>query len=384
MIRMLTAYTREIDEVETSVSEILEQLDLEHRLLASSVGILSFHPDFLESGVVRALADALPFDTVGGTSSNVSIGGAMGGLMLVVTVLTSDDVVFRTGVSRAIADDPDGAMRELYARVAPPEMGRPSLLFVYAPVLDKVSGDDLVRALDAASGCVPQFGSLATTHLPDFSGIETCANGEHHADALALVAFFGDVSPKFYLTGIPEDRVIRQRATITSAVKNRIQRINNLLPTDYLESVGLAENGDISGIASFPFVLTLTDGSKVARSVYKTTDEGHILAFGDTPEGAELDFSDSDAEFIINSTGETAAHLASTLKTGNVLIFSCAGRRWVLGVTTEREMEEVARRLGDSFASQFAYSGGEICPVKNRDGRQVNRFHNFSMVACAL
>jgi hypothetical protein len=381
---MLTAYTREIDDVEISVAEILEQLDLRNQALENSVGILSFHPEFLDSGVVAAIAKTLPFDTIGGTSSNVSAGGALGGLMLVVTVLTSDDVAFRAGASLPITGDPEGPLRELYSRLASPEMGTPSLLFVYGPVIDQVNGDDYVRLLDAVSGGVPLFGSLATTNSLNLFGIETFANGERHTDALTLIAFFGETRPEFYQVGIPDEKATRRKATITEAVNNRIQKINGMVPLDYLESVGLAENGDISGIGSFPFVLTLDDGSQVARSIYKTTEEGEILSFGAAPKGAEVVFSDCDAECVVQSAKGMMARISTSHRTGSVLIFSCAGRRWTLGVTTESEMEEIAHALSAAFAYQFAYSSGEICPVKNRDGRLVNRFHNFSLVACVL
>jgi hypothetical protein len=381
---MLTAYTREIDEIETAVAEILEQLDLGSRTLTNSVGILSFHPEFLETGAATAIAKALPFDTVGGTASNVSTGGALGDLMLVATVLTSDDVAFRAGASLPIENDPEGVVRELYSRIAPSEMGKPALLFVYGPVADQVDGDDFVRLLDMVSGGVPLFGSLATTNLPDLSGIETFSNGKRHTAALTLVAFFGEVRPTFYLAGIPGERAIRKRATITEATRNRILRINDLVPIDYLESIGLARNGDISGIGSFPFILTLGDGSKVARSIYRVTEDGAIFAFGAVPVGAELGFSDSNAEFVIQSAKESMNRITTSHGAGNVLIFSCAGRRWTLGVTMESEADEVARALGGAFAYQFVYSSGEFCPVQNRRGCFVNRFHNFSLIACVL
>jgi hypothetical protein len=60
MIKMLTAFTREADEAEVAVSEILAQLDLEHKLLAHSVGIMNYYFDFFETGVAGAISDALP------------------------------------------------------------------------------------------------------------------------------------------------------------------------------------------------------------------------------------------------------------------------------------------------------------------------------------
>jgi hypothetical protein len=381
---MLSAYTRELDDLEISVAEILAQLRLPERKLRNSVGILAFHPEFLETGAAQAISAALPFDSIGGTTSNAAIAGAIGDLMLTVTVLTSDEVIFRAGASAPIADDPSEPLRELYSRLAPEPAEKPSLLFTLAPVITNTGGDDLIEALDAVSGGIPLFGSLAFTHMPDFSGIETCCNGNRHADVFTLIAMFGKLEPKFYLTSIPDDRVFQQNAVITSSVKNRIQSIDGLAPLEYLESIGLAESGSIAGISSIPFVLTLDDGSRIARSAYKTTEEGHILAYGTIPQGAKIGFSDVDADFVLQSTKETITQAIAAAQSRSALLFSCAGRRWTLGARTEIEIKELATHLDNNFAYQFAYSGGEICPVRNREGRLVNRFHNFSMIACLL
>jgi small ligand-binding sensory domain FIST len=386
MIRILSAHTREIDDVEISVAEILEQLDLGEHLLRNSVGILAFPPEFLETDVVKAIGAALPFDSIGGTTSNAAVAGAMGGLgepMLAVTVLTSDEVVFRAGASGAIGDDPQAPIRELYARIAPLPTEKPSLLFMLAPVMDSVGGDDLIEALDAVSGGAPLFGALVSSHLVDLGGA-TCWNEFRYSDALVLIALFGDVRPEFAMSLIPDDRVIRQNSVITRAAGNQIQEINGLVPTHYLEAIGLAKNGNVIGMSSIPFILTLNDGSRAVRSVYKTTEEGYVLSFGMTPQGARIGFSDCSGDFVLRSARETAARIAAPSGARSALIFSCNARQWSVGANTDAEIKEVAKGLDDSLAYQFAYSVGEICPVRNQDGRLVNRFHNFSIIACLL
>jgi hypothetical protein len=245
-------------------------------------------------------------------------------------------------------------------------------------------GDDFIEALDAASGGAPVFGSLASSHMPDCSGIETCCNGEHHAGLFTLVALFGEVNPEFYLTTIPDERIIHQKAVITKAVKNRIQSINNRVPLDYLASVGLAKNGSIAGISSIPFVLTLEDGSRVVRSAYSATEEGYVMSYGTIPQGAKADFSDGSGAFVLQSARDDIARAVAASGNGNALIFSCRGRKWPLGAVALAEINEVAKELDRSCIYQFAYSAGEFCPVKNQDGRLVNAFHNFSMIACLL
>jgi hypothetical protein len=387
MIRILSAYTREVDDVETSVAEILKQLDLRKRLLRNSIGILMFHPEFLETGAVQAVSAALPFDSIGGTTSNVAVAGVMGELgepMLAVTVLTSDDITFRAGVSGAVGADPQASIRELYSRLAPLPAEKPSLLFMLAPVMDSVGGDGFIEALDAISGGAPLFGALASSQQPDNASVTICWNGLSHADAFVLIALFGDVRPEFDMLLIPDDKVLRQRSIVTRAVGNRIEEINGLVPIDYLERIGLAENGNVVGMSTIPFVLALSDGSRVVRSAYKTTEEGHVLSFGTIPEGARIGFSDCSGDFVIRSAREIAARIAASRAGGNALIFSCNGRQWSVGARGDAEISEVVRSLNDSLAYQFAYSVGEFCPVRNQDGRLVNRFHNFSIIACLL
>lgn len=384
MIRMLTAHTREIDDVNGAVDDIMRQLQLEEHLLRHSVGISSFHPEFMETGVVGAVGAALPFDFVGGTASATAVTGAGGDLMLTVSVLTSDDIQFRTGACSLAENEPLAAIQRLYARLAPPFTEKPALLFTLAPVMADFGGDDLLAALDAVSGGIPVFGSLPFTPTPDGSGIEICCNGEHHAGLLTLVALFGEVNPEFYLTTIPDGRIIHQKSVITKAVNNRIQSINNLVPLDYLESIGLAEQGNIAGIGSIPFVLTLDDGSRVVRSAHSVTKEGDILTYGSVPQGAKIGFSDAGAAYVLQSARDDIARAVAARGNADALIFSCDGRKWPLGSGTTGEIYELAKYLDRSCTYQFAYAAGELCPVKNREGRQVNAFHNFSMIACLL
>ncbi|MDR0439593.1 MAG: hypothetical protein LBI59_01205, partial [Candidatus Accumulibacter sp.] len=131
------------------MAEILVQLNLEERRLQNSVGILTFHPEFMETGIIKAVSEALPFDSIGGTTSAAVVAGVMeesGEPMLSVTVLTSDDVKFMAGVSGRVGDDPQASVQELYSRIAPPSMGKPSMFFMLATILDKVGADDVIES----------------------------------------------------------------------------------------------------------------------------------------------------------------------------------------------------------------------------------------------
>ncbi|MDR1472553.1 MAG: hypothetical protein LBS75_08505 [Synergistaceae bacterium] len=239
---------------------------------------MNFHAEFLETGVAREVSDALPFDVVGGTTSNVAVPGDMGDLILSAAVLTSGDISFAAGMTEPIRGNAKTPIGELYSSLLDALPGKPSFLYTLAPILHNIGGDEFIEAIDEFSGGIPLFGSLAFTHKSDCSGIYTFFNGEHYGDALALVAMSGDVNPTFLKTSLPEERMIRQKAIITESEKNAIRSINGIPVHEYLESVGLAENGKINevGLSSIPLILTLEDKSQVVRSPYAMTEDGDL------------------------------------------------------------------------------------------------------------
>ena len=96
MIKSIFATTRELFETEDAVAEITAALDLEKNLLTNSLGIITCFSEFDDTGVLKAVCDALPFECIGATSCLCAAGPEVDEIILAITVLTSDDCVFRT------------------------------------------------------------------------------------------------------------------------------------------------------------------------------------------------------------------------------------------------------------------------------------------------
>ena len=67
MIKMQVARTSEIDELDMAIDEIKSQIDFS-ALKKNAGGIIFCHIDFVESGLVEALCETLPFNVIGMTS----------------------------------------------------------------------------------------------------------------------------------------------------------------------------------------------------------------------------------------------------------------------------------------------------------------------------
>ncbi|MDR3280558.1 MAG: FIST C-terminal domain-containing protein [Synergistaceae bacterium] len=383
MIKMVTAYTREADDAQKAVCEILGQLNLELNLRRNSVGIMMYYPDFCDTGVAKAICAALPFDVIGGSTSDASVPGAMDDIILTLAVLTSDDANFAAGAARVCGGatrDALGALcHNLRSRLPEP----PVLFYTLFPILDDVPTDEYIDAIDEFSGGVPLFGSIAFTPNVDFSDVRTFCNGEEYRDVVALVAISGACSPKFYTTTMSEATILHQAAIITDSERNCMRGINEMPALEFFESIGLAENGRVAGISSMPLILTLPDGSQIIRVPYKVTDEGYILAHGSTPSGSTIRFGRGDSNYVVTSAEELLS-IISGHDGDAVFIYSCVARKWAMGARSEEEMRKVAEYLDGKFQYSYACSGGEICPVPRDDGTLVNRLHHFTLIACSL
>jgi len=59
-------------------------------------------------------------------------------------------------------------------------------------------------------------------------------------------------------------------------------------------------------------------------------------------------------------------------------------RRTVLIANPSVELETVHGAIRPGLPYMMSYAGGELCPHHTTDDGFINRFHNFSLIACVL
>jgi hypothetical protein len=383
MIKMLTAFTEEIDDVEGAVSDLLGQLDLDHKRLANSLGIIHCFSDFVDSGVVKALSAKIPFDTLGCTTMSASTPSGMSQMGLTVTVLTSDEANFVSGVSAPITGSVDAPLAELYGRISARLKGKPVMLMPFIPFLFQVGGDEFVEKLDALSGGIPAFGTLSVSNEQNFNRSFTFYNGESYPASMALAVLTGDAAPEFLSVSVNEENILKQKAVITETNRNVLRSINNMPAVKYLESIGLAKDGDVGGIASMPFVVYPEDGSILIRACFGANEEGALILGGAVPVNAAIALGTMDFEDVIGSTESRITEALKIAEGRGLLMYSCGGRKLALHMEPMAEHEKAKECLKDN-PYHFVYSGGEVFPSRLGDGRVVNHLQNDSLIICVL
>lgn len=386
MIKTMTAFTFEIDDPDAAAAEILEQIDIAG-LRENSLGVLTCYTDFIDSGAVRTICAALPFDVIGMTTAGLATPAAAGEMALGILVLTSDDTDFIVGAAKITGKDVDGPVGEAYAEASAKRPVRPAVALAFVPYIHDLGGEIIAISLDKASGGIPIFGSLAIDSSVNFSLNRSVYNGEDSENMLVFALLYGDLRPSFFITSFAEDKIQKQRGVVTKSQDNILMEVNNLPVLDYLQSIGIGKKDSAWEVALFPFVIDCNDGAgSIGRSIYLITKEGHAACGGHIPENATLAVGSIDCPDVLRTTSETLAQILKRKNDGGscLLMFSCLTRYFALEAHTTAEMDTVRDALADFPGYIFGYSGGEICPVYTEKGRVVNRFHNCTFIACLL
>ncbi len=386
MLKMLTAYTRETNEVDLAVSDILGQLKLESALLKNAVGIITCDAEFIETGVVKALCERLPFDVAGCTTLASAISGAFGHRILALSVLTSDEVSFSTAVSAPIpAGGINEEIRDAYESARAALSGTPSLILSFTPVAPGVSGAEILEHLDTICNGIPVFGPFSTDYTLAFEESMTILNGEATKNTVALILLHGKVNPRFFVSGSADGNLQKQPAIITKSDGCLLQEVNGMLLSDYLDMLGLKpDERDIRTLNSIPLVVTDDTMVPLARAIYSITPEGYAMCGGNMPVKASLDIGRLDYRAVLEKTTETMKKLLAEENISGILMYPCMARIIMLGLETNDEIRAVTDMIGDRAPYHLSYASGEICPMRSGDNRLMNCFHNFTFIACVF
>ena len=382
MIKSYTATTREIDDPQAAVAEILAMLAPDNNLLKNSLGIISCFSEFEDTGVLKAICDALPFECIGATSCLCSAGQEIDEILFAITVLTSDDCDFKS-LAIPITEQYEQNISSSLTALLGHSPEKPALFFSYFPLMNTVSGDLILSALDEATGSIPLFGMTTVDHTADYSSAKTIYNGNGYSEMAVLCAVFGVPKVEFGVASIDDSNIRKQKAIITESNGNTLIGVNGKLAIEYLEEIGYTREEVCTGLGVVPLVIDYMDGPKsVVRAVFTYTPEGHVVCGGKMPVNSTLGLAKHmEKSDVLETAGVNMRALSE--KGSTILSYSCVARYLVLGMDNTAEAETLIENAGGAN-HMFSYSGGEICPMPGANGKLKNVFHNYTIVFCRL
>ena len=384
-MKLLNAWTMELDEPAVAVSEILEQLDLANNALKYSVGLATCGYDFVETGMFKPICDALPFDVIGCTTLTNANNERSGTMLFCLTVLTADDCQFAATVTNSLVGDSDGEIDKAVQK-AISAIGQKANMAIALMPMYGIGGEIMLNALDTSLDGTPVFGTVACGYdTAAYDDTYIIYNGECFRDCLSLILISGNVNPKFVVLSTSEQNLSRQQAVITSSEKCLLKEVNGMSALKFFESIGLMIGKGIEGMCSIPFVVDYGDGTQpIARAIYGLSDDGSAVCGGIMPEGGSLCIGKMDIKDILDTAEGATKKLLGFDDINGLIMFPCLGRNMIIAMDPMAEINVVRNLVGKQTPMHLAYSAGECCPVYGNDGLVANRFHNFTFIGCAL
>jgi hypothetical protein len=99
------------------------------------------------------------------------------------------------------------------------------------------------------------------------------------------------------------------------------------------------------------------------------------------PEGAFFFCGEIDSAGIMESARDALGRIQGLKEKNCLLMLPCVTRYIMMTPKPDEELRLARDTLGGR-PFVLGLSGGEICPVKDRNGIPRNRHHNFSFSAC--
>jgi hypothetical protein len=385
MIKMMTAYTTEIDEVDDAFEEIMKQLDMS-ALRKHTAGLLTCHTDYVETDFIQELAIRLPFQIIGTTTLASATPAGYSLYALSLAVITSDDVLFATAMTDDLAiDNYQECMENAYRSARQKLTEDPSLVVAFFPYLEDVGGSEMVQALDRVCGGAPVWGGVATNSTMSFEHCRTICNGASRQKAMSILLMCGSVTPEFISVSILPENIRDNRGIITDSDGRLLKAVNDTPILDYLGFMDIENIGNAMSMT--PFVVHYEkDSAPVALAIYQINEDGSIVCGGDMPVGAGFSVGTISSDGIISTAKASIRQLLESGKHGGAFLMPCVTRYLMLSPDQTDEIKLVNTMLSQAGNPPYimGYAGGEICPVSDESGTLHNRFHNYTFSACVF
>ncbi|MFP3154300.1 FIST C-terminal domain-containing protein [Lachnospiraceae bacterium ZAX-1] len=380
MIKVVSAFTDEVDDANLALKEITDGLG---PLLANSVGIITCTREHIENENVKVIVEHFPFDIVGCESSeDAATGSAVEG-QLSLMVLTSDDAEFSTVLTDPLEERTDRVpiLEKAFASVSAQLTRKPMMMLVFIPPLRDFDGDVFLDSAASFVGDTPIFGTLAI----NFERFKPYVlYGREAADNKAAFILIADDSrPEFFsMKAVSQINFNKYNAVATKTSDNLVQEIDGDPPMKFFESIGFATIDSLVGLVAAPLVFDLHDGGPiVVRAIYGLTPEGWIRCSASAPQGASIALGILNKDAVLDASHKIFEKINAQNGNG-ALIFSCISRQFILTWDEMAELELAVKMLECPFI--MGYSGGEVCPVQEQDGKMSNSFQSMLLIACVF
>jgi hypothetical protein len=316
---------------------------------------------------------------------------------VVVMALSSDTLQFTTGIGLDMSKGEQVCSRQMLDSIRDQISFDNALSLLVLPNGMGGDGVEVIKGLQSVLGDEFEIIGGYLGDDTDFNSTFQYHNGNVYRDAIVGLMICGDGS---FTTGVGVRsgfESIGNRLYCTEAEKNVVASFDNEPAlTLYQELLGEERSQRLPGIClEYPFGLIDEKVSIAGKEYFQlrcglSVDHRKktITLAGSIPEGSAITLTTASRGDIINGAKLAAEQARESLGRATpraILMFSCVGRKLVLGRRTQEEVKAVKQVLGEEIPLIGFYTYGEIGPIDKREKRlATSKFHNETVVLWVL
>ena len=384
MFFAIAAQSEEID-AQAVLDELLAQCRAELVDRVPKAGILFCTIDLEHEELVQGIDDAWPGIALVGCTTDGEFTSRLGYRddSAALILFGADSVEITAGLGRDVGKDIDAACAQAITSAAAKATLSPTLCIALPESLT-TSGQQIVESLRRKLAVeVPVLGATAAdgfrlTGTRQFCGREVCS------DSVPILLFSG---PLIYSVAIASGwRPMGEPGLVTRSEVSLVHEIDGRAAIEfYRQRLGdQAAPGPETPLA----ILDESGAISYLRATLPVfvQESGAINYFGDVPEGAMVQITVADRGAILGGCKDSIAKAFADYPHGKTpsaaLLFSCAGRKLMLGSRTGEEVGIVESVIGSQIPVLGFYGYGEIGPLDTAD--PVSKYHNETFVSLIL
>lgn len=378
MFKTVLGHSEDVDSKD-AILEIINKCNEELLGVIPQAGILLCAVDFEYDIILEEINKAYPKIELIGCTTDGEISSTNGFLedSIVLTLFYSDNIEIKAGIGKNINTNSSLAAHDATTE-AKSKLTKDAKFCLTTPESLNSNAVEVIKNLKNELGeFFPIFGGLAADQWQMKKTYQFYKN-EVLTNSLPILIFGGNIHFSF---GVENGwNPIGSKKTVTKVKQNIIFELDDEPILDFYNHY-LGRYSKISSeyaIAVFP---DNSDSFYLRSPAVSNKEDKSITFFGDIPNGSVVQLSESTSNGILNAT-KNAVKIAmenypNSEPPQTAIIFSCATRKVLLGINTEKELEIAKGILPDTCSISGFYTYGEIAPLS------INteiRFHNSTFL----
>lgn len=354
------------DPIESEAArEVLLQIEQQLHGNIPLAGILFCSIDYDHAIILERIQAAFPALELVGCTTDGELCSHLGFSddSVILVVFVSDAVEVTSGIGHHVSTQGVVAGREAALgclRKLQDQKNAPRFAIILTdPISAGISGVD-VGIKEILGETFPVVGGVAAAHSKKRKTHQFFQKSVE-TDSVVLLLFAGDIHYSIGIKGGHSPFGLRE--TVTHAEKNVVYTIGDKTACDYFRHY----IGEYDLFMNYCLAVFPEGGDRfyVLSAPHSDAEKGSVTLNGPLPERAEVQIGTADRNIVRSSCRESIENALAGYKgrkVGAALLFSCAGRKMIMGTKIVKECEIAKSLLPEvPFAGFYCY--GEFAPL---------------------